>query len=224
MKISSPLMILAKVSMILTMVLIMARSAEAAILSWSLSFTSGSNNSQVGAGAFSYDDEKVVVVRSPAPYWDFYIADKDAPIRPDFIPPFPGLWTVTKYPNPIVSFVANLPERTWNIFTPSWWNPDAPTLLGYLGCSRGSCGVSPQWFAGSPLGMAPGQFAMFGGTLGEDSNYRGSFISAPVPSSPNSFVSGTWTATAVPEPTTVAGAVIFGAGCLIARKKRSRCR
>ncbi|MDX2228239.1 MAG: hypothetical protein NW220_01285 [Leptolyngbyaceae cyanobacterium bins.349] len=195
-----------------------AESAAAATLTWTLTFTS--NDTVIGTGEFSYDDAKVVVVRSPQPYSDYYIADKDDPIRPDFIPPFPGLWTVTRYPNPLVSFIANLPGQTWTLNFPSWWAPEGPgSLLGSFQCGRSGCLTANQWFAGSTLGLAPGQFAMFGGTPIAADRYSGTFVSAPIPSSPTSLVSGTWTATAVPEPITLAGAAIAGTGYWLSRKR-----
>jgi hypothetical protein len=197
-----------------------AQPAEAAILSWSLTFTAGGN--QVGTGEFSYDDEKVAVVRTPPRAFsdsDIYIAGQDDPIRPDFLfPPFP----ITKYPNPLVNFVANLPGKQWTLNFASWWAPAGPgSLLGSFQCGRSGCGVADQWFGGSTLGLAPGQFAMWGGTPVADDTYTGTFASRPVPST-NSPLFGTWTATAVPEPTTMAGAVMFGVSWLLAKKQRSR--
>jgi len=198
-----------------------AAPASAAVFQWTLTFTSG--GTQIGSGEFSYDPDRVVVVRSPGIYFDAYIASKDAPLRPDFVANPPGLFQVTKYPNPLSSFTASLPNRTWTLADIpggfAWWNPTASGVLGSFTCSRGSCAVAPQWFAGSTLGLAPGQFVMFDGVEQADGSYIGSFISAAT-SSP-APISGTWTAQAVPEPTTIAGAVLFGAGFLTARKKRS---
>lgn len=200
-------------------------SALAATLTYDLTFVNGRGN-LVGTGEFSYNPGNVVVVRSPAPYSSAYVAGKDDPIRPDYIPAIPGLWQVITYPNPLTNFVARLPGRDWSfgdLFL-SWWNPDAPTTVNSFGCSRAGCGITAQWFGGSALGVVPGQFAMFGGRLQGEDTYTGSFISAVIPATPNSFVGGTWTATprseAVPEPATILGAIAFGTGCWLYRAQR----
>jgi hypothetical protein len=206
-------------STVLSLALVNAQSAEAAILPWSLTFLDNSGV-QVGTGAFSYDDEKVVVVREGQPFTAFYIGGKDDPIRPDFIP---GPWTLTVFPNPVESFVANLPGVSWDLTFTSWWAPEGPrSTLGSFQFTRPGLGlVSDTWFGGSPAGFPPGQFVMFGGQPLGDNRYSGGFISAPVASPPSSFVSGRWIATPVPEPTTLAGAAMVGTGLLVARKRRS---
>lgn len=197
----------------LGLVLIASQPAEAAILSWTLTFTS--NSTIVGTGEFSYDDEKEVVVRLPFPP-DSYIGDKGAPLRPDFVGPY----NITRYANPVVGFTANLPGQNWGLGFPLWWDPEGPSLLGSFLCSRATCAIGSQWFAGSTSGLPPGQFAMTGGKALEDGSYTGSFVSAPIPDGP--FTSGVWTAQAVPEPTTMAGTALFGAGYLLFKRRRSR--
>lgn len=199
----------------------------AATLTYDLTFIDWQGTA-IGTGEFSYDPDQVVVVRTPMPYSSAYVAGKDEPIRPDYIPPAPGLWQVTTYPNPLTHFVARLPGRDWNfsdLFL-AWWNPAATSTLGSFGCSRAGCLVSNQWFAGSSTGLTPGQFAMFGGSPQSEDTYSGSFISAPLPSFPGSFTAGTWIATsrshAVPEPTTVLGAIVFGAGWLLSTRRKLR--
>jgi len=200
--------------------------AHAATFTYDLTFVDSQGN-PVGTGAFSYDSEKVVVVRTPNPYSSAYVAGKDDPLRPDYIPPSSGLWQVAQYPNPLTSFIARLPGRNWSLedLFLSWWDPDAAAIASSFGCSRSGCGISAQWFGGSIAGFAPGQFGMFAQTSLEQGTYTGSFISAVIPSSPDSFTSGTWFATArsaeaVPEPTTVFGAIAFGTSCLLYKAKR----
>jgi hypothetical protein len=198
--------------------------SQAVTLEWSLTF-SDNTGAQVGGGGFSYDDAKEVVVRSPMPYSDAYIGDKGALLRSDFEPPFPGLWRVNRYANPLTSFTATLPGRTWSLQdggAVNWFDPSFSSPLGSFGCSRTSCSTAGQWFLGSPTGFAPGQFAMFNGTQLSDGSYEGSFISAPISGLAGSLISGTWRANAVPEPTTVLGAVVFGVGYGASKMRRSR--
>jgi len=208
---------------VLSLSAIASRPATAAVLDWSLIFTD-SQGVEIGTGGFSYDTDQVVVVRSPGFYADAYVAGSNDPLRADFIPSLPGLFEVTKKPNPLVSFMANLPDRNWSFADIprglAWWNPTATGALENFGCTRTTCGVAGQWFAGSPFGNAPGQFAMFGGTAQPDGTYIGSFVSA-FTSGPGP-ISGTWTAQAVPEPTTITGAVVVGIGYFVAKAKRSR--
>jgi hypothetical protein len=206
--------------MALVLLIAQARSVEAAVLQWSLTFFNQQGD-QVGSGEFSYDTDLVAVVKTPDPYSDAYIAGKDEPLRPDFIPPIPGFWDVTRYPNPLVSFTAELPSQTWQITQTSWFNNVGPgSLLGSFGCTRTDCRVASQWFAGSIAGFAPGQFVMFGGAGGGD-RFTGSFLSAPIPAPPGVFTSGTWVAEAVPEPATVVGTLLVSAGYLASRKRRA---
>ncbi len=201
-----------------------SQPAQAALLTWNLTFESG--GVQVGTGEFTYDTDQVALVRQPMPYSAAYVADKDAPLREDFVPPaeYPGLWTVTRYANPVVNFVARFPEVNWTLTNiAAWFDPSTPGILGYFGCSRYGCYTSNTWFGGSPSGAAPGQFLMDNARALDNGSYTGWFISVPIPGTSNSIRSGTWTATAtaVPEPATIAGAVLFGAGCLV-RKWRSQ--
>ncbi|EKQ70470.1 hypothetical protein OsccyDRAFT_0759 [Leptolyngbyaceae cyanobacterium JSC-12] len=203
-------------------------SAEAATLTWDLTFFDTTGN-LVGTGEFSYDTEKVVVVRSPRPYSDAYVAGIDEPLRPDYIPPIPGLWQVDRYPNPLVSFIARLPGRDWSfsdLFL-AWWDPNATGIVNSFGCSRAGCGLLGQWFAGSAGGFIPGQFVMFDGRPQSDHSVIGSFISAVIPTSPTSFTSGSWVAMqrseAIPEPSTILGAIAFGTGWMITKLRKNQC-
>mgnify|MGYP002776988367 CR=1 FL=1 len=200
-----------------------SQPAQAALLTWNLTFES--NGVQVGTGEFSYDTDKVAIVKQPMPFSAAYIADQDAPLREDFVPPaeYPGLWTVTRYANPIVNFVARFPEVNWTLTNiAAWFDPSTPSILGYFFCGRSGCGITDNWFGGSPSGFAPGQFLMYNAQASANGSYIGSFVSVPTIGTPGSLRSGTWTATAaVPEPATIAGVVLFGAGCL-ARKWRSQ--
>jgi len=216
-------------STVISLISVTLQPAEAATLTWDLTFFD-TTGSLVGTGEFSYDTEQVVVVRSPQPYSDAYVAGKDEPLRPDYIPPIPGLWQVNRYPNPLVNFVARLPGRDWSfsdLFL-AWWNPDAPGIVNSFGCSRAGCGLFGQWFAGSTGGFAPGQFVMFGGRSQPDDSVIGSFISSVFPPPPPpSPIGGSWVAVqrseAIPEPTTVLGAIAFGTGCVIAKLRKNQC-
>jgi hypothetical protein len=192
--------------------------AYAATLEWSLTFTS--NGVDIGTGSFSYDDTKEIVIRTSPPFYDSYIGDKGAPLRSEFespFPEFPDFWKIERYANPLTSFTATLPGRTWTLSDgPQNW---FESTLGSFGCSRTSCNVASQWFFGSSAGFSPGQFVMLGGQAA-DGSYQGSFISAVLSSTPGTFTSGTWRANAVPEPTTLLGTVVFGAGYVAAKLRR----
>ena len=222
MSFTSRLLKLAPIGVALSVAITNVRSAEAMNLVYDLSFFT--NGVQVGSGQFSYDPDLAVFVRLPTPVAAAYVAGVDDPIRPDFIPPFPGLWTVTRYPNAVTSFFADLPTRRWVISEFSWLDlsTDGSVSLGTFVCGRSGCGVVAQWFAGSSLALPPGQFAMFGDRQLSADSFTGRFISAPIPSTPTSFVAGTWVATAVPEPTTVAGAILVGVGLLASKIKSHR--
>ncbi|GEM_PF-997567 len=192
----------------LSLSVVKANSAQASEVAWGISFFNAAGT-QVGSGEFSYDPGTTTFVQTSP--------DIPSPLPPSGF----NVHTALK------SFAATILGNQWSL-------PSAGVGVTWLDPSSGleqqRFGKSPQpfladsWFFGDAF--AGTKQLLLDGQAAESGGWGGSWIQSIASGSSNE--SGSWVAAlqpqseGVPEPTTVLGAVTFGAGCLLRKKMASK--
>jgi hypothetical protein len=177
----------------------MTAPAQAATLTWGLSFFDNAGNA-AGIGEFSYDDEALTFVQK-------------IPV---------GVPAGFEVSNALTNFSATVLGKSWSLGDRpgvTWWQPTGSNNLGQQVISRYGIAIADTWFFGD-VGTGRRQFLLQSNKQ-DSSGWSGSWIQSIVGGVP-SFGSGSWSASpsaaAVPEPSTILGVTLVGVGVWLRKR------